>query len=100
MGFQSLGTQAWVFLIHYGSLVTHTQSERALLALPPEHILSPSLGPHPGSGTAISCLDACPKLPGLLSFILPPLQFVIHLKPEGGFEDVNQSIILCNLQTL
>lgn len=71
--------------------------KRVLLGPPPEHILNPSLCPHPGLGTATSCLDSCPSLPGLLTSILSPWQFVIYLEPEGAFKDVNQMIIFSNL---
>lgn len=71
--------------------------KRVLLGLPPEHILNPSLCPHPGLGTATSYLDSCPSLPGLLTSILSLWQFVIYLEPEGAFKDVNQMIILSNL---
>lgn len=80
----------------------HPVHKRALWALPPEHILNPSVGPHPGLGTAISYLVACPGLlPGVLASILPPRprgQFVIYLESEGIFKDVNQVTILSNLQ--
>lgn len=56
------------------------------------------MGPHPGLGTAISYLVACPGLlPGVLASILPRPprgQFVIYLESEGIFKDVNQVTIL------